>query len=195
MLAVASYRLPALCPKGGAVFPSMIAIGPGSSGTVRYNLETCPYCGAMARIADATFRTIAGDVLAVIQTPSITRTVLLEFSRAAKRAYVEQQPPEVFAQEVEKIDPTVGPDLGAVVRKSGNNKLYPQVLLAIVLAAIGSCSVNVKLDLKLDVNRLVDQLMTTPPAAVIATPEPPVTGPPAPAADPTPDEPGAPKAP
>jgi hypothetical protein len=131
----------------------------------------------MARIADATFQSIAGDVLAVIQTPGITRTVLLEFSKAAKRAYLEQKPPEALAQDVEKIDPTFGPILGAVVRKSGNNKLYRQALLAIIVAVIASCSrsvhIDVKLDITLDVNELVDQLMRTPPAVVVSTPEPP----------------------
>jgi hypothetical protein len=119
----------------------------------------------MAPIANATFQTIAGDVLAVIQAPGITRTMLLQFSRAAKKAYVEQQPPEVLAREVEKIDPS----FGAVVRKSGNSDFYRYALLMIILAVIHSCSVNIKLDL----NQLIDQVMNMLPAAVISTPEPP----------------------
>jgi ribosomal protein S27AE len=191
ILAVASYRLPAFCPNCGAVFPSVIAIG-GGSGVVRGNLQNCPFCGAMAQIADATFRTTAGEVLAAIQAPGITRTMLIRFSAAAKQAYVEQKPPEALAREVEQIHPT----FGTVVRKSADRGFY-RALFWIIIAATQSTT--------FDLNRFIDQVMNMrSPAEMIrsapdppALAEPPDAEPPARATDetPTPDEPGAPKAP
>jgi ribosomal protein S27AE len=161
ILAVASYRLPAFCPNCGAVFPSVIAIG-GGSGVVRGNLQNCPFCGAMAQIADATFRTTAGEVLAAL------------------------------AREVEQIHPT----FGTVVRKSADRGFY-RALFWIIIAATQSTT--------FDLNRFIDQVMNMrSPAEMIrsapdppALAEPPDAEPPARATDetPTPDEPGAPKAP
>lgn len=192
MLAVASYRLPAFCPNCGAVFPSVIAIG-GGSGVVRGNLQTCPFCGAMAQIADATFRTTAGEVLAAIHAPGITQAMLIRFSAAAKKAYQEQKPPEVLAREVEQIDPT----FGTIVRKSADRDFYRNALLLIMLAAIHSTT--------FDLNRFIDQVMSmlSPAEVITSTPDPPALAEPpdaeAPARatdeTPTPDEPGAPKAP
>jgi len=192
MLRVSSYRLPAFCPNCGAVFPSVIAIG-GGSGVFRGNVQTCPFCGAMAQIADATFRTTAGEVLAAIQAPGITRTMLIRFSAAAKKAYQEQKPPEVLAREVEQIDPT----FGTVIRQSAERGWYRNALLLIILAVINSTA--------FDLNRFIDQAMNMrSPAEVIRSApdppplvEPPDAESPARATDetPTPDEPGAPKAP
>src|SRR5260370_38922940 len=86
MLAVTHYRLPAFCPNCGAVFPSVIAIG-GGSGVFRGNVQTCPFCGAMAQIADATFQTTAGEVLAAIHAPGVTRAMLIRYVAAATKAY------------------------------------------------------------------------------------------------------------
>jgi hypothetical protein len=174
MQAVAHYRLPAFCPSCGAVFASVLAIG-GGSGVFRGNVQTCPRCGATARIADATFQTVAGEVLATVQAPGITRPMLIAFSAAVRRAYAEQTPPEVLAEEVEKINPA----FGAVVRKSSHGGFYRMALLLIILAVIKACGETSKLDL----NQLLDQVMHMSPAAVVATPEP------HPSMEPRPDQP------
>jgi len=174
------------------VFPSVIAIG-GGSGVFRGNVQTCPFCGAMAQIADATFQTTAGEVLAAIHAPGITRAMLIRFSAAAKKAYQEQKPPEVLAREVEQIDPT----FGTIVRKSADRGFYRNALLLIILAVINSTT--------FDLNRFIDQVMRmgSPVEVITSAPdppalaEPPADEPPARATDetPAPDEPGAPKAP
>jgi hypothetical protein len=194
MLRMGGYRLPAFCSNCGAVFPSVIAIG-GGSGVFRGNAQRCRFCGGMAQIADATFQTTAGEVLAAIQAPGVTRAMLVRFSAAVKRAYVERTPPELLAEEVARINPI----FAELIRRYGTTGLYLAVLLAIVLTVFGQCSTNVNLyaNVSLDANRLVDQLMNTSPDALIATPEPPTEEPPARATDetPSPDEPGSPKAP
>jgi hypothetical protein len=155
-------------------FPSSISIAPGGSGVIRYNAEVCPRCGALARIADATFQTVAGEVIAVIEAPGVRRTMLLALGAAARRAYKERKPPEDFAEEADQINPT----FGTLVRKHGKSGLYLTVLLMIILAVIHSCSLHITLD----VNRLIEQIQTMSPDAVISTPDPP-------SMEPRPDEP------
>jgi hypothetical protein len=167
--------IPAFCPSCGALFPSramgmMFGGGHVKGVTLRGNVETCPHCGGLANIADGVFD-IAGDVITVVSAPRITMEMLAAFRLAVQKAYTEKKPPETLAKEVEKIDPA----FGDVIRKSGNN--YLLVLLLIILA-IKSCSVSV--GIKLDVNRLIEQMQNTPPAAVISAPEPPATEPQAP---------------
>jgi hypothetical protein len=134
-------------------------------------METCPYCGHLAHTADGAFQ-IAGTVLTVIQAPGVTRAMLAALSTAVKKAYENKTPPDILAKEVEKIDPT----FGEVIRKSNITPGFYLVVLLIILQMIRSCSLN----MTLDINRLLDQLMHTPPAAVVAAPDLPVTEPPAP---------------
>ena len=84
---MASVRLPAYCPNCGAVFPSNLSIPSGGSGTIRYNAQTCPRCGALAYVANATYKTVAGEVLDTIQAPGVTRPMLIAFREAVRTAY------------------------------------------------------------------------------------------------------------
>ena len=190
MQAVAHYRLPAFCPSCGAVFPSVLAIG-GGSGVFRGNVQTCPRCGAMAQISDATFQTVVGEVLATVQAPGITRPMLIAFSAAVRTAYQERKSPEVLAQEVETINPSFGP----LVRKSatgGSNWMPILALIFWTIQSIVSISIKLDLNLKLDVNQLFDQWMNATPRAVIEPPEPPASESPSPERpemEPRPDQP------
>jgi hypothetical protein len=152
--------IPAACPSCGALFVSrFISVG----GDVKdlmlsNNRETCPYCGAMANTADGIFDVTDG-ILSVVSAPNITRQMLANFEAAVKSAYANKTPPEQLAREVESIDKS----LGDVVRKVGkNNHLYIAALL-VILAAIKSCNV----DVKVDANRLIEQVTQSPPAAVV----------------------------
>lgn len=127
--------------------------------TLSGNEETCPFCGEWAQIADGVFN-VADNILSVIAAPNITKQMLAAFSSAIRLGYVQKKPPEELAKEVEKIDPS----FGEVIRKSGSNKQFYLVALLLILAAIKSCSVEVKLD----ANRLIDQIQGTPPAVVMS---------------------------
>lgn len=154
-------QIPALCPSCGALFASrMLAI----SGNVKNlklsgNKETCPFCGEWAQVADGIFN-VADNILSVIAAPKITNQMLAAFSTAIKTGYEQKKPPEELAREVEKIDPS----FGEVIRKSGSNKQFYLVALLLILAAIKSCSFEVKLD----ANRLIDQIQGTPPSIVMS---------------------------
>jgi hypothetical protein len=153
--------IPVSCPHCGALFASRaFHISGNVQGlTLIGNKESCPFCGQMAHIADGVFD-VADNVLSVVSAPNVTKQMLAAFEAAVKKAYAEKAAPEQLAKEVEKIDPS----FGEVVRKVGkNNHLYLASLL-IALAAIKSCSV----DIKLDANRLIDQLTNSPPTAVVS---------------------------
>jgi hypothetical protein len=130
----------------------------------------------MAQIADATYRTVAGEVLATIRAPGVTRPMMIAFSEAVSRALREKTRPEELAQEVEMINPTFGP----LVRKSARGDSNWLPILALIFWTIQSIvSISIKLDVKMDVNQLFDQWMNAPPRAV-APPEPPTPEPPSP---------------
>jgi hypothetical protein len=85
--------------------------------------------------------------------------MLKAVSSAFRRAYKEQTGPEELAKEVEKLSPA----LGNLVREVGKSRTLYVSLLVIVLFAIKSCTVEVKVD----ANRLIDQLTGRAPANVI----------------------------
>jgi hypothetical protein len=127
--------------------------------TLSGNKESCPRCGHMAQMADGVFN-IANDVLSVVTAPNITKQMLAAFGTAVTKAQKENTPTEQLAAEVEKIDPS----FGEAVRKAGANNATKVVGLLVLLAAIKSCSV----DVKLDANRLIEQITNSPPAVVIS---------------------------
>jgi hypothetical protein len=152
--------IPVSCPHCGALFASRAFHITGNVQRLLLsgNRETCPYCGNMAHVADGLFN-VAKNVLSVVAAPNITKQMLAAFEAAVRKAYTEKTPPEQLAREVEKIDPT----FGDAFRKAGKNNLYA-VSLVFALFAIKSCN----LDIKLDANRLIEQLTNSPPAIVIS---------------------------
>jgi ribosomal protein S27AE len=168
MRLVASVRLPAFCPNCGAVFPSSLFIPSGGSGTIRYNAEVCPRCGGMAQIANATYRTVAGEVLATIQAPGVSRPMLIAFGVAVSKAIKENKQPEALVAEVAQINPSFAALVLKLIAAAGANWL---AILAFIVSIV-SFRINLSLDAKVDVNQLFDQWMNTPPR-VAAPPEPP----------------------
>lgn len=161
--------IPASCPNCGALFASRAFNISGNVGTLTLigNKETCPFCGGWADIVDGVF-TIANNVISVVSAPNITKQKLYAFERAVRAAYEAKTEPEHLAKEVEKIDPS----FGQVVRNNiGKNKNLYAATLLICLAAIKSCSVDV--EVKLDANRLIEQLTNAPPAATMSHSKPP----------------------
>lgn len=84
--------------------------------------------------------------------------MLAAFEAAVTKAQKENTPTEQLAAEVED------PSFGEAVRKAGANNATKVVGILILLAAIKSCSV----DVKLDANRLIEQLTNSPPVVVVS---------------------------
>lgn len=149
--------IPVYCPHCRALFASRAFRNMGNAKGLRLagNMESCPRCGQLARVAVGVFD-IANSVISVVSAPNVTKQMLLAFEAAVQKAYAQKMTPENLAEQVGKIDPS----FGEIVRKVGTNV----VGLLILLAAIKSCSV----DIKLDANRLIDQLTNAPPAAEVS---------------------------
>jgi hypothetical protein len=152
--------LPAACTVCGAIFPTQaISVGGGITvvGLTIKNVEDrCPHCGGLAYAAEGVFN-VANQVATVISASNVTREMLQAFAAAIREAGARHADPETLAKAVEKIDP----EFGKLVRANSRTGLYA-ALLAIILAAINSCT----LDVKLDGNRLIDQLIGAPPPSV-----------------------------
>lgn len=55
------------CRKCGRVFPSGIAMGPGSSATFIGNKSKCPFCGSMENIPDGTFQATVNGFIEILR--------------------------------------------------------------------------------------------------------------------------------
>ncbi len=159
---MSTAQIPASCPSCGALFASRAFAISGSikNLTLIGNKETCPFCGGWANIADGVFD-VAGNVLSVVSAPNITKQMLAAFSAAVTKAYEEKKPAEELAKEVEKIDPA----FGDVIRRSGGNKQFYLVSLVLIVAAIKSCN----LDVKLDANQLIEQIQGSAPSVTTSS--------------------------
>ena len=174
--------IPAFCLSCGRVFASqMFGFGPGAHVRIfsEGNMESCPYCGGMAQTADGVFQ-VTDDVLKVVSAPQITRDMLAALQVIIRNAFTEKKPVEEVAQEVEKIDASLGP----LIRSSATRGNYLIALLLILYTIQRILSVS--LDMKLDVNQLLDQILNGP-SPVIMTPAPPARPVEQPAPLPTPE--------
>ena len=152
-------QFPAYCQNCKIVFPATLLSADNVTDlTIRNCSETCPRCGAMARIAEGTFN-IQDDVISIVNAPNFTKQ-LIEFTKLLQKAHDSEKSPSEVASEVEKIDPR----LKSVVLKAGsaprakNGWVYP-LLLALFVALNPSCDVNVNLDVSIDVNDLFKEIM------------------------------------
>lgn len=157
-----SSAIPASCPSCGAVFPSRLANFGGANIknlTLIGNKETCPYCGSMADVANGVFN-ITESIVTVVSAPNVTKEMLAKFSHAVQEAYRDKTAPEDLAREVEQIDPR----FGEIIRDARKNPRLYTVALILILAAIKSCSVEVKVD----ANRLIDQIQGVAPSSMLS---------------------------
>jgi len=92
--------------------------------------------------------------------------MLAKFERLLRRALENKMGQEEVAKEADKIEPS----FGNLIRKA--SPAYWLTILFMILQAICSCTgKTTKLDIKLDVNRVIDQLMNKPPGAILKTDE------------------------
>jgi hypothetical protein len=155
-----SVLIPSLCTSCGSIFASRLF---NISGNIKNivlsnNQETCPHCGGIAHLSDGVF-TVAEGALSIISAPELTKVMLNTLMVQVQKAYKKKTSAEELANTVEEIDP----GLAKIIRTLGgsNNVNYVAVLL-IILMALKSCS----LDIKLDANQLIEQLKNTTPEQV-----------------------------
>lgn len=142
------------CEYCGALFRSR-AFG-GISGnitlTLTGNKETCPNCGQMANIADGVFD-IAGDVIRVISAPDITKAMYQQFLDLTRKVRSEEINHGMFVEMADAIDPRLG-KAARIFQKNKKAGILVLVLLWLYM--------NVNFDIKMDVNKLYDQVFGNP---------------------------------
>lgn len=149
----------ASCPNCGAVFNSAFAdmFGGNVRGlSMRGNVETCPQCGALANTAEGTFDIIDG-VAQLIAGNKFSANDLAAFEKMIRESYLKKSPSDQLVKEASALNPA----LGEAVRMaaSGGAKTWATMLVFMFLM-VKSCSVNV--DVKLDLNQLIDQYNKQP---------------------------------
>ena len=143
-------RLPCWCASCGAAFLTRdrIAFGSAKSLIFANSGETCPACGKMARIPDGAYE-LVGSVLRFASGSPGTQDRINELLAILERGYSGKAAPEKVEAEIAVI----APEIAAALRlaRSKNARL---LALAALYLSLQSCSIEIKVD----VNRLVDQV-------------------------------------
>lgn len=156
--------IPASCSNCGAIFKSrLISVGGNiSSLKLSGNIETCPYCGGMANTAEGVFN-ITNNILKVVSSPKVTKQMLQKFNSLVRNAYYnENKDISTLIKESKEISPA----LGKLVETGSNNGIYVKSFLFLLMFILSSCNIDVKVNLNLDINQLVDQMSDTNPAQI-----------------------------
>jgi hypothetical protein len=95
----------------------------------------------------------------VLQASDFTRSVYEQFYDLVRQAQAEDMTAEEFVQRAEAIDPK----LGEAAKKVAGPKAAMAVALALLLAALNSCKLD--LNANLDVNQLIEQVLSKGPVA------------------------------
>ena len=153
---MSSVHISATCPSCGAFFKSRLIqiIGDATGIVLTGNKETCPFCGELAEVQEGTFDRADG-VLSMIYGPRVTKQKLADLEVAAVQAYRQKTPADDLAKEINKIDPS----FSSFFHKFG----ACSVILCLIVVAIRSCN----LDIKLDANQLLAQIQDKKPATII----------------------------
>lgn len=155
---------PAVCPKCGAFFRSSL-IGIAAGGTVTFSniAVSCPYCGNIASVVDGTYDAV-DDILRFVSGPQYSRELLQKFGDLLVDA-LEQQ---TSIDELEKSADAIDPRLGEIIRRTKYKPLLSRPLLLLLIAVISrlNISVNMNADVKMDVNKLVEQITNRSPKEV-----------------------------
>lgn len=155
--------IPAHCPNCGAIFKSRLVSVSGNVTGLKLsgNKESCPYCGSMANTADGVFD-ITNNILSVVSSPEITKQMLSEFNTILKNAYQNNTDISTLVNEAMEISP----QLGKLVETESKKGIALYALLVMLIFILSSCSLDV--EVKLDVNELIEQLSDTPPAKIVS---------------------------
>jgi hypothetical protein len=150
--------LPVHCPHCGALFASRaFGISAGNIQGVTFigNKETCINCGKMASIVDGTFDVVDG-ALKLIAGPALTKEVLQKFADLVERAVQSNMGPEELERQAELLDPTLKEFVVEIAKKSSG----PAALLILLVLLLRACHFNLdtKVEMKVDLNKLWDQV-------------------------------------
>ena len=145
------FKVPAVCESCGLIFPSGIVVTSATNVTVRGNrCGPCPRCGSMGHSIDATFDFV-GNVLRVVSATPEALDVLRRIQEAIKAANeaktteeAVRKTSEILPEAKDKIAATAGGGTAAIV--------------GLLIALMTSCSNSVKIEGKVDFNRLFDQV-------------------------------------
>lgn len=139
----------AKCSSCGAIFQSLgIRVSGRSVARLSGNKETCPHCGHLADIADGVFSTADG-ILKIITAPDITKEMYAAFLGLAKKA----QDKEIDESQLVEAVTAIHPQLGAALKLAKKNKKLGMVVILIL-----AISRFITFDVKIDANRLFDQI-------------------------------------
>jgi hypothetical protein len=144
----------AYCIFCGTIFEAKaFNFGPGCTNiTLTNNKVQCPNCHQMAGVADGVFDA-AADALKVVSAPALTEALYESFAKLVEEARATAMKPAEFIERAQAINP----ELGKVVKALTNSKTTWALTLALMLAALNKCSVNV--EVKLDANQLIKQVL------------------------------------
>jgi len=154
--------IPAHCLSCGAIFQSRLISVSGNVTNLKLsgNIESCPYCGSMAKTAEGIF-SITNNVLNIISSPEITKQMLHNFSSIVRNAYNDEIDVKTLIVEANKINP----ELGDLIKKEQSN-LFFRSLLFMLIVILPSCSIDV--NVSLDINQLIEQMTNTPPSKIVS---------------------------
>lgn len=167
-------HLPAYCSHCGAIFPSQLGhfngvIGLTISGN---NSEPCPNCGQSASVISGTFDVLDGAIT-VKAAPPETLAILQALKRA-QAALKAGKPEAEVARQIEQDSP----DVADIIKRIGQSPVWtPLGLGAVIMATIAACQIQIKVEAKLDLNRLVDQCCMTAPQHPASSAETSATAP------------------
>lgn len=145
--------IPCYCENCGTIFEFNGIGGSNIRGlTLRGNRVSCPNCYSLAKMADGVFNVTDG-VLNLISGSDFTAGLMQRFGDLIKRAYEENASPEALQEQANELDPRLGKVI-AEARKSGGIFWF---VMAALMVFLTHCSFQI--EAKVDVNRLMDQLI------------------------------------
>lgn len=152
-------QVPMICKNCGRVSLSAFFIGyPTQIAVLDGNLQNCPHCDANAEIASGVF-SFTADAVKVLQAPEITIEMLRRFGVLVVETYAGRS----TLEELQTAAAAIDPKLAAVVATARSTN-YVTAALLILLVGISQC---VNINVSLDANKLLEQIVQEPPAALI----------------------------
>lgn len=138
---------PSKCSSCGLVFETgLIQIALGARATIQDCSVKCPQCGRPAEIGDGTYSNV-DDELRLDAGPLSTRALIRELNRIAKNARTKHLSADDVLAEIADVSPELATKLKGI---------GPWPVVGIVLLLFWLVK-SVTLDLKVDVNWLIDQ--------------------------------------
>ena len=132
----------------------MIRIGGNATNiTLSGNRETCPRCNALAITAEGVFSSV-DNTLKLISGPDVTVQLLSKFADLLQKARADNIPGDELEKKADALDER----LGDVVRSAKRQPSLMWTILLVVVLVLHAC--EFKIEAKVDLNNLLDQVMS-----------------------------------